>query len=65
MLGGWSGPCKDGGLGKWKPDLAMVAATINFAAETGRLDTEMRPVDEEQERDLLDGEGESGAEGNE
>lgn len=35
----------------------MVAATINFAAETGRLDNEIRPVNEEQEGDLLDGVG--------
>ena len=40
LLGGWSGPGKDGDFNKWKPDLAMVAATINFAATTGRLDQE-------------------------
>lgn len=64
MLGGWSGPCKDGDFDKWRPDLAMVAATVNFAAETGRLDSETGPVNEEQEGDLLDGERESGEEGN-
>ena len=31
LLGGWSGSCKDGNFSKWKPDLALVAATINFA----------------------------------
>ena len=65
LLGGWPGPRKDGGFGKLKPDLAMVAATINFAARTGRLDNEIRPVNQEQEGDLLDGEGEEGEEGNE
>lgn len=65
LLGRLSGPCKDGDFDKWKPDLAMVAATIKFAATTGRLDNEIRPVDEEQGGDLLDGEGESEEEGNE
>lgn len=37
VLGGWSGEYKDGEFGKWKPDLAMVSATIKFAADTGRL----------------------------
>lgn len=29
--------CKDGGLNKWKPNLAMVSATIRFAADIGKL----------------------------
>ena len=37
LLGGWSGIVKDGELGKWKPNLPMVSATIKFAEDTGRL----------------------------
>lgn len=32
----------------------MVAATMNFAAETKRLDHEIRPINEEQGGDLVD-----------
>ena len=59
LIGGWSGSCKDDIFGKWKPDLAIVAATINFAATTGRLDNEIMPYNEEHEGDISDGEGES------
>lgn len=59
LLGGWSGSCKDGNFSKWKPDLALVAATINFAVTTGRLDNETTPDTGEQERDISDEEGES------
>lgn len=43
----------------------MVATTINFAATTGRLDNEIRPVNKEQGGDLSDGEGDSEEERNE
>lgn len=62
LLGGWS-PCKDGDFDKWKPDLAMVAATLKFAAKTRRLDNELSPVNEEQAGDVVDRELESEEEG--
>lgn len=43
LFGRWSGPCKDGVFSKWNPDLAMVAATVKFAATTGRLDKGAMP----------------------
>lgn len=43
LLGGWSEPSKDGDFNRWKPDQAMVAATINLAATTGRLDQQTMP----------------------
>lgn len=63
LLGGWSGSRKDGDLEKWNPDLAMVAATINFAVKTGRLDNEISPVNEVQAGDGVDREAESEEEG--
>ena len=59
LLGGWSGPRKDGDFSDWKPDLAMVSATINFAATTGRLGNETTPDKGEREGDSADGEEES------
>lgn len=63
LLGGWSGSRKDGDIEKWKPDLAMVAATINFAVKTRRLDNEISPVNEVQAGDGVDREAESEEEG--
>ena len=59
LLGGWSGPLKDGDFSKWKPDLAMVSATINFAATTGRLSKDTTPDKREREGDSTDEEEES------
>lgn len=59
MLRGWSGPCKNGEFSKWKPDLAIIAATINFATASGRLDNKTRAHHEEQEGNLSDRRGES------
>ena len=46
MLGGWgtkkhwkTGELLDGPMDKWKPDLDVVAATVQFLKKTGRLDT--------------------------
>ena len=59
LLGGWSGPIKDGDFSKWKPDLAMVSATVNFAAITGRLGNEIAPDKREKGGDSADEEEES------
>ena len=48
LLGGWLGVVKDGKFGKWKPNLAMVSATIKFAEDTGRLNVK-RDEDQRQE----------------
>ena len=37
LLGGWSGPSKDGLFEKWKPNTEMINATIQFAVNTTRL----------------------------
>ncbi|MCJ1349378.1 hypothetical protein MMC31_007618 [Peltigera leucophlebia] len=37
LLEYWSGVIKDAEPSKWKPNLAMVSATIKFAEDTGRL----------------------------
>ena len=37
LLGGWSGPQKDGPFEKWKPNTEMINATIKFALSTARL----------------------------
>ena len=37
LLGGWSGPQKDGPFEKWKPNTEMINATIRFALSTTRL----------------------------
>lgn len=63
LLGGWSGPHKDGCHDKWRPDLAVVAATINFAVETKRLENGISPANEEQAEGETDGEEESEEEG--
>lgn len=42
----------------------MVVATINFAAKTRRPDSKTRPVNKEQEGDLLDEKEELGEEEN-
>ena len=59
LLGGGSGPFKDGDSSKWKPDLGMVLKTINFAAITGRLGNETTPDKGKKEGDLADGKEES------
>ena len=40
---------KDGEFSKWKPNLAMVSATIKFAADTGRLNV-LKDTEEERQR---------------
>ena len=55
LLGGWSGPIKEGDFSKWKPDLAMESATINLAAISGRLGNETGPDKREREGDSADG----------
>lgn len=62
LLGGWS-LYKDGDFDKWKLDLAMVVATLKFAAKTRRLDNELSPVNEKQAEDVIDRELESEEEG--
>lgn len=37
LLGGWSGPVKDGLFERWKPNAEMITATIQFAINTTRL----------------------------
>lgn len=53
LLGGWSGVVKDGEFGQWKPNLAMVSATIKFAEDTGRLNVK-RDEDQRQEESESD-----------
>lgn len=48
LLGGWSGIVKDGDFVRWKPNLAMVSATITFAEDTRRLNVK-RDEDKRQE----------------
>lgn len=42
LLGGWSGVYKDGEFSKWKPNLATMSATIQFAADIGTLNIKKR-----------------------
>ncbi len=37
LLGGWSGPSKDGLFEGWKPNAEMINATIRFPVNTTRL----------------------------
>ena len=48
LLGGWSGPNKNGELSKWKPNLQAVTAAIRFAIPTARLTNieENKSIDE-------------------
>lgn len=59
LLGGCSGPYKDGDFIKWEPALAMVSATIDFATTTGGMDKETTPDKIEQKGHLADEEEES------
>lgn len=63
LLGGWSGVVKDGKLGKWKPNLAMVSATIKFAEDTERLNVKRDEGQRQEESESDNGdESENGVE---
>lgn len=59
LLGGWSGVSKDGELSKWKPNLAIVTATIKFIADTGRLNVKKDTKEERQRESDSDDSDES------
>ena len=47
LVGGWSGPSKDGEEQAWKPNKEAVWTTINYAISTGRLDNRQDGAEEE------------------